>query len=262
MPIHCSRAVIDPRPSRAAPPLRVRSRPVRQLLTWPLLALAIAFPTVAAWLYFMTLAGHPSMGSAYFAAKVLQALLPLVGWWVLRLPRDRVGGTTPAGVGSGLLSGIALAVPVLGLYALALRGTPLLAAAPAQIRARLEPFGAAEIGGFVLLALGLSLVHSLFEEYYWRWFLFGALRRRLAVGSAAALSSLAFAAHHAIVIAGLLGPAAPLFMVAAGTLAVALAGVNWVWLFHRFGSLLPPWLSHVVVDLAFMAIGYELLWGW
>jgi membrane protease YdiL (CAAX protease family) len=47
------------------------------------------------------------------------------------------------------------------------------------------------------------------------------------------------------------------------SLCVALGGVFWAWLYHRSGSLLGPWLSHALVDLAVMAIGYAMLWpGW
>ena len=41
----------------------------------------------------------------------------------------------------------------------------------------------------------------LLEEYYWRWFLFGGLRRSMPVAAAVVLSSLAFTAHHVILLA-------------------------------------------------------------
>ena len=39
---------------------------------------------------------------------------------------------------------------------------------------------------------------------------------------------------------------------------VALGGGLWAWLYARSGSLFSPWLSHTLVDLGIMAIGYDL----
>jgi uncharacterized protein len=233
-------------------------RPPSPFATWALLLVAMLYPTAAALLYFHVLAEDPRMAPAYTAAKVAQAALPLIGWLLLRMPRDPAWRRPSAGLGAGLASGVALGLATALLYMLWLRDSPLLEAAPAQVESRLDAFGAVTLPGYLALALFMSLLHSLFEEYYWRWFLFGALRRLLHWKGAVGLSSLAFAAHHGVVVAGLLGPGAPAAAIATGILAVALAGAVWAWLFHRFGSLLSPWSSHVVLDLVVMAIGLDL----
>lgn len=229
------------------------------LASWALILVAMVLPTAAAWVYFITLAGRPGMAATYLAAKAAQALLPLVGWYALGMHRHPAWSRPAQGWGSGILAGALLSLPAVVLYAAFLRGTALLEGAPAQIEQRLDAFHATTLGGYLALALALSLLHSLFEEYYWRWFLFAALRERMAWWAALTLSSAAFAAHHAVVIAGLLGPGAPAWVIAAGTLAVAVAGATWSWLYQRHGSLLAPWASHVVVDLAVMAIGLDLI---
>jgi membrane protease YdiL (CAAX protease family) len=108
------------------------------------------------------------------------------------------------------------------------------------------------------MAAFIAVAHAALEEYYWRWFVFGRLRRHLAVGAAAVLSGLAFMGHHVLVLAVYFpgrfwGAAVPL------SLAIAVGGVVWAWLYHRSGSLLGPWLSHVLVDAAIMLIGYDLM---
>ena len=60
--------------------------------------------------------------------------------------------------------------------------------------------GPADTGKYVALAVFYALVHSLLEEYYWRWFVFGQLRALVAPTLAIVLSSLAFAAHHVILL--------------------------------------------------------------
>jgi membrane protease YdiL (CAAX protease family) len=102
-----------------------------------------------------------------------------------------------------------------------------------------------------------SLLHSLLEEYYWRWFVFGQLRRMAPVWIAIAISSLGFMAHHVIVLATYFGIAEPVTWIF--SLAIAVGGAFWAWLYHRSGSLVGPWLSHLLVDGAIFWIGYEIV---
>ena len=46
-----------------------------------------------------------------------------------------------------------------------------------------------------------------------------------------------------------------------GQEAVAVGGAFWAWLFQRTGSLVAVWWSHVLIDAALMAIGYDLLFN-
>ena len=39
----------------------------------------------------------------------------------------------------------------------------------------------------------------------------------------------------------------------------ALLGAFWAWLYNRTGSLLGPWLSHLVIDAGIFFIGYQLV---
>ncbi len=64
-------------------------------------------------------------------------------------------------------------------------------------------------------------------------------------------------AHHVIVIATYLGPGRWALLVLL-SLGVAATGAFWAWLYQKTGSLLVPWLSHVVADLAIMLIGWDL----
>lgn len=69
-------------------------------------------------------------------------------------------------------------------------------------------------------------------------------------------SSGAFAAHHAVILGVYFGWASPWTWVL--TAAVAAGGAFWAWLYRRSGSLLGPWLGHVLADVAIFAIGYRL----
>jgi membrane protease YdiL (CAAX protease family) len=128
------------------------------------------------------------------------------------------------------------------------------------VQAKVASFGVRSPGMFVLLGVFYSAVHSLLEEYYWRWFVFGRLRLLAAKAPAILVSSVGFAAHHVLVLALYFGWASPLTWLFA--LCVAVGGAMWAALYDASDSLAAPWLSHALVDAAIFAIGYQLIdWG-
>ncbi len=232
---------------------------------WAALVFALVFPTALAWEYFVALASpvsatpeaNAALQGAYFASKIVQFTFPLL--WIglcerrwLRPGRHSFRGAA-LGVGFGLLVGVAL----LGLY-YGVRHSPLLKHTPENLRAKVAEFDAATPVRFLVLAGFISVLHSLLEEYYWRWFVFGELRRLLPLAAAMAVSSLSFMAHHLVVLnvylpGRFVGATVPF------ALCIAVGGAVWAWLYHRSGSIYAPWLSHLLVDGAIMVVGYDLL---
>lgn len=224
-----------------------------------MIVIAMVFPTLGTWLYFIVAAGQPWAQAAYAASKVVQFGFPI--FWVAvilkRPPRFAWPGT--AGILPGLAFGLAVLAFLLGVYFLWMKPHPDLAAAPEQIRSKLAGFGITAPAAYLLLAVFYCGAHSALEEYYWRWFVFGELRRLGPLGMAIGLSSLAFMAHHVIIIASYLAP--HYLAVVGASMGVAVGGAVWAWIYDRTGSLLGPWLSHLLVDAAIMLIGYEMLFG-
>lgn len=109
---------------------------------------------------------------------------------------------------------------------------------------------------FFALAAFYSCVHSLLEEYYWRWFIFGQLRRYIPLSLAIAFSSLGFMAHHVLLVANFLHGYGPLTWIFSG--AIAIGGAVWAWQYHRYRTLYAPWLGHFLIDAGLMWIGYDL----
>ena len=240
------------------------------------LAFAMGFPTLAIWLYFYAAADPAVSRFAYGAAKTVQFAFPLA--WALLVERGalgfgaggrrssaghrsrregRAGERGPRwGVAAGLATGlVAFAGVILGYPAL-LAGWSALASAPRGISEKLALLGVEGPASFLLLAAFYSLAHSFLEEYYWRWFVFGRLRRHLSPRAAGIVSSLAFTSHHVLLLGVLLGGFGPATWLLA--LAVAAAGGLWAWLFHESGSLAGPWASHALADAGLMWIGYQL----
>jgi membrane protease YdiL (CAAX protease family) len=48
---------------------------------------------------------------------------------------------------------------------------------------------------------------------------------------------------------------------ALGSLAVLAAGACWSFLYLRYDSIWPGWISHVVADVAVFAVGWQLLFA-
>jgi hypothetical protein len=143
-----------------------------------------------------------------------------------------------------------------GLYYGFLRASPVLAGAPRAVASQMADFGIESMAGFLLLAGFISLVHSLAEEYYWRWFVFGQLRESVPLAAAIIISSLGFMAHHVLVIGKFLGGYGPYTWFF--SLCVATGGGLWAFLYHRTRTLYGAWLSHFMVDAGLMWIGFDL----
>lgn len=221
------------------------------------LAIACLLPTVTTLAYFVW-AERSSSGvqqGVYAVAKVLQFALPVVwvGWFCgTRLSWPR---WTSRGVASGLAFGVAVAAALAALY-IGLAGTELLKEAVAPIRDKIQGLGLATPVRLAAVGVFYSLIHSLLEEYYWRWFVFGRFRGLMSVAMAAAVSSVAFAAHHVVVLWAYFAHAPWAAVLLAG--CVAVGGGVWAWLYHKSQSIYAVWLSHLVVDAAIFAVGYHL----
>jgi membrane protease YdiL (CAAX protease family) len=219
---------------------------------------AMVFPSLATWLYFVLLAGNAAMPAVAGACKVLQfgglaawaALRD--GWWPPRVPLGR------RGLGLGLLLGVALGGAMVALFEGVIANGELAQIVRPLLVAKLTDLGATTPAAFLGLAAFYSVLHSLLEELYWRWLVFGRLTRFCPPRTAGLVASLAFMSHHVIVVAMFL-PAAWRWSVAPPlALGVAVAGGSWCWLYRRTGSLAGPWLCHACLDAAIMLVGYRL----
>lgn len=235
------------------------SSPLETSVAWHVSALvfASALPTLATLLYFILLSGSPWMKGVYFFSKLLQFSFPLL--WVVLIQKRRIQLARPSK--ASLIAGFLVGIAIVGIGLLAyhgfLKGSVYLQNAPALISEKTNDMGLTTPTIYLLFALFLSVPHSFMEEYYWRWFVFGQTRRISGIQIAIIFSSIGFMAHHVIVIHQFLqnGWAVTIFF----SLCVALGGAIWAWLYDRYQSLYGPWISHLMVDLGIMYIGYDLL---
>ena len=225
----------------------------------PVLGFALLFPTLGTWLYFVAFAGRgAAMLWLYGICKTIQFALPVV--WVVFVQRARLqfGLTSPKGAALGALSGMLIVAAMMVLYHGILRGSSLLRDTPQQVFQKISAVGINTPAAFLGMALFLSVVHSFLEEYYWRWFVFGQLRCAWPWTYAAVVASVGFALHHVIVLSSYLPPEHFWTVTLLFSAGVAAGGMIWAWLYERSGSLLGPWLSHLIVDAGLMWLGFDL----
>ena len=237
---------------------RAEVPPVRSSRDLAALLFAMLFPTLAAWLYFMVFTDSETLPTVYSISKVVQFSFPLA--WTLAVTRGRLPrlNVTPRALLEGMGTGLIMVLALFLVYVLLMGQGPLLQEARPRILSRVQSIGADTPARFLGLALFLSVIHSLLEEYYWRWFVFGRLQERMRLAGAVILSSVAFTLHHVIILHAFLGP--KFWPVTLGfSLVVAIGGVIWAMVFRRCRLLAAPWISHIMVDLAILAIGYDLI---
>jgi membrane protease YdiL (CAAX protease family) len=239
---------------------------------WAALVFAMTFPTVMAWFYFVGVAAgkntssaqgpNPALQVSFALGKCVQFAFPLVFLWLFDRKSLKRSAPSWRGLVLGLGFGLLVGAIIFLAYQLGFKEILEKKGVPARVRAKVVEFGLDTPTGFLLLAGFVSLLHSALEEYYWRWFVFGRLRRLVPVGLAIAISSLAFMGHHLIVLAVYMpGLKAFVTLVLPLSLGIAMGGAVWAWLYQRTGSIIAVWISHVLSDAGIMAVGYVMLLG-
>jgi membrane protease YdiL (CAAX protease family) len=221
----------------------------------------MALPTLVTLAYFVWAAGLSErlQQAVYLVAKLIQFGFPI--FWVCLVQRHRPSLRAVSWRGTlwGVVFGLLVLAAALALYHGWLKSTDFFVASLGPIHEKITDLGLDAAWKFAALGVFYSLCHSLLEEYYWRWFVFDQLSRLVPLGAAIVLSALGFMAHHVLVISAFFGIASPATWLLSA--AVAMGGAFWAWLYHRTGSLLGPWISHMAVDAAIFAIGYDIARG-
>jgi membrane protease YdiL (CAAX protease family) len=240
--------------------------------------IALTLPLLVSFIYFVWMPGTVTGKVAYTGVKIAMLLAPVViGLWFIRNasvePRPRFSqiparqwlatilpqakdSTRPiqhrrsliAGIGFGLLTS-AFAAALLALPAV---GDNLRASGP-QIREQVTAFGV--MNYYFLFGVFIAVIHSALEEFYWRGFVFGHLRHLIPAPLAHIVAAIGFAAHHVVVLNQFF-PSGTAWLLGLG---VAIGGLTWSLLYHRYGTLLGAWVSHLIADVAILAIGWHLM---
>ena len=226
-------------------------------LGWGPLLPALVVPTVGALFYFVIFPNGAVGRSAYTLTKLFILCYPLLLLWktgaggvLKRLPGIPWPSWKSVWI-TGLLSGLLIASAWFILMWTPIGG--LVKEAAPRVLVRAEGLGFHE--NFLLFAIFVSVFHSGLEEFYWRWFVYGQLRGKLRRWGAHLLAAGAFGGHHLVVTLQFFPVSLALIL----TSCVVVGGVIWSVMYERQGTLVGCWLSHLLVDVMLMVIGYQLL---
>jgi membrane protease YdiL (CAAX protease family) len=220
-----------------------------------LLALLLIAPVPSIAVLMAVFVAPGPVGRAFWATgKVVLYGLPLV--WLLFVERRRpsLSPMRKGGLRTGFLLGLLISMVIVGVW-LAL-GSGWIDRA--RIREVAETNGFASLPVFLGFGAWIVFGNSLLEEYAFRWFIFTRCRALMPALVAVAASAGIFTVHHVLLLVGY-GIAAPIVMLASA--GVFLGGLLWSWCYHRYESIWPGYLSHAIVDVAVLAIGWRLISG-
>jgi membrane protease YdiL (CAAX protease family) len=224
----------------------------RALIALLLLVPAPSIGTAAAMFWWPGLA----LGKAIFlASKIWLVLLPL--FWLRAVDHGSLGWSPPrrGGFGVAIVLGLLIALFVFAAYAI-LRRCGAIDVGMVAERAARTGLNKPEI--YFAGAIYWITANSLMEEYVWRWFVFQKCELLWGDRAGVIVAALAFTAHHVIALAAQFNWGITLL----ASLGVFIGGATWSWLYLRYRSIWPGYVSHAIVDVAIFVIGYRLIFGW
>jgi len=217
---------------------------------------ALVVPVIGAYIHFVLFNDTKFAEFIYLLTKCFLLAWPIVAHLYIIKGKVIVGGfrikhhirALPIGLGTGLIA----FGTIFGLYQWSPLGAYVLSYAP-KIIAQITEQGFVE--HYVALAIFITIFHSLIEEYYWRWFVYGHLSKLMSSRTAAIVSSIAFAGHHYVILSQFISPWGAFWM---GN-AVGVGGYFWCYLYREQKTLAGCWACHLVIDAIIVIIGYKIL---
>ena len=226
----------------------------RQYAMW---ALALILPApllgITASLYLPSFNGFELGQAIWFFAKVWLFLFPAL--WLVFVDKERFSSSATNLV--GVMAGFAWVCPVAGIIFIAwllAREFTSFVDEPG-IKNQIEQLGLATPQKFWVFAVAISFLNALMEEYVWRWFVFSKCKVLLGKWRGILLASLFFTLHHVIVVWNF----GDFLLIVFASTGIFTAGVLWTWMYNKYNSIWPGYISHVAADLAVMWIAWDIL---
>ena len=219
---------------------------------------AMILPFLGALVYFVFAGGGNLTKIAYSATKLFTFVWPVIAVIFILKQKLKWPRLTGAHHWKSLPLGVLVGAGIVGLMFLLMQ-TPMgvqVKSSAANMQTAVSKFGLTR-SNYWLFAVFLSVFHSLLEEYYWRWFVFGGLHQMASPGWAHVLAGTAFMTHHIIVLLQYFPVPLTIFL----SLMIGVGGVIWSWMYLRQGSLMGAWIAHMIVDFGALWIGYKLIFG-
>jgi len=217
------------------------------------LLLIVPAPSLGVW---AAMIAWPDTGmgkTIFFACKAWMLALPVL--WLLLVDRGRLS-LSPArrgGFGIAVLLGLIISAVVAAAYLLLGRHW----IDSAHVREMADQNG---IGTPRLYLAGVAywvLINSVLEEYVYRWFIFRKCEALMPSGVAVLGSAAAFTIHHVLALRLQFDWNVTIL----ASMGILIGGAVWSWLYLKYRSVWPGYLSHAIVDIAVFAVGWLIIFG-
>jgi membrane protease YdiL (CAAX protease family) len=224
---------------------------MEQAKLWKFFIATACLQLLGSWLYFVVLDNAIAIQIGYFLTKALMLTAPLaLLYFGFSIPKFTLRPEPKLSLALGLSTGLMIAGLILGVYFIFPQHfnqfSPI-------ITAKITEIGILKFYWPVVIVI--SLLHSLFEEYYIRWYVVGGLSTKLTPVRAILIGNIIFTIHHYIILSQFVSWPLVIFL---GTF-VGIGGCIWSYIYHRTGSLLGAWISHACADIAVFIAAYFLI---
>jgi len=215
------------------------------------LLLLLPIPSLGTYIA-MILAPNQVWSQLFFAfCKFWVFALPL--FWLIFIDKQKISLSKMkhGGLKLALLSGVIMSVLIIVIYLI--WGDVLIS--KLQLQKIMNNIGLGNLTIYFCGMLYWILINSVLEEYVWRWFVFSKCKKIMSTKMAIFTTAVAFTIHHIFAMQLYFSWA----VVGIATVGIFIGGVVWAWLYQRYQSIWPGYISHAIVDLTIFTIGYILI---
>lgn len=232
--------------------MKVLKRKMKKSVLLSLLLLVPA-PSIGVLFGLILMPGTATGQGVFIFFKLWILLLPALWFFFVEEGDFPRGKTEHGGFRMGLFTGLAISAFVIAAYLLL--GNRMIdsdvmrqMAVGIKLDRKLYYIGA---------ALYWICVNSILEEYVWRWFVVRQCAKLMKPVTAIMVSALGFTLHHIFAMQVYFSWTVTI----ASASCILFAGVLWSWMFIRYKTIWPGWLSHAIIDIAVFGTGYWLIFG-
>jgi len=220
-------------------------------ILWLLFSVTLIIQFVGNLLYFVVFNETHIVQLVYGVTKITMLASPILFYFAgFKLPRFNLKHNISLSLIYGVITGLIMSGLILAIYFIF---QPFFGQFAPNILIKIADFGILKY--YWPAAIVISVLHSFFEEYYWRWYAVCGLSTKMANLNSILLGNFFFTLHHYIILSQFV----PFYIAFLFGTCVGFGGVIWSHIYKRTGSLLGSWISHTLVDLCLFTIGYLLL---
>lgn len=107
---------------------------------------------------------------------------------------------------------------------------------------------------FIFVCLYIAFINSFLEEFFFRGFAFLQLQKYFSIKFAYIFSSFTFAIYHVAMMVNWVST----FILFLAIVGLFIAGVIFNYLNHKYNSLFPSWITHLMANLSINSVGIIL----